>query len=46
MFDEETLYKKIHIKNQLYKNLFLNNHNSLIEDIIEKISSKLINKVS
>ncbi|APC94797.1 DNA polymerase I [Francisella tularensis subsp. novicida] len=46
MFDEETLYKKTHIKNQLYKNLFLNNHNSLIEDIIEKSPANLLTKLA
>ncbi|MDE4982288.1 DNA polymerase I, partial [Francisella tularensis subsp. holarctica] len=46
MFDEEKLYKKIHIKNQIYKNLFLNNHNSLIEDIIEKSPAKLLTKLA
>ncbi|AEE26680.1 type VI secretion system putative effector IglF [Francisella hispaniensis] len=47
MFDDETLYKKINIKNQLYKSLFLNNnHNSVIEDIIEKSPSNLLTKIA
>lgn len=47
MFDEETLYKKINIKNRLYKNLFLNNdHNSIIEDIMEKSPANLLTKIA